>query len=74
LLVKNKKPASAYKKVKELIAPLKNIRVWRFGLYYVPLVAAGILAVLFSFPLGVIRDLLAVRQTGGQKDHVLGAA
>ncbi len=78
LLVKNKTSASANKKVKELIAPLKDVRVWRFGLYYalvfgmfvafsqwlipyfvnvyyVPLVTAGILAGLFSFPSGVIR-------------------
>ncbi len=60
--------------------PLKDIRVWRFGLYYflvfgcfvafsqwlvpyfvnvyyLPLVTAGILAALFSFPSGVIRAL-----------------
>jgi len=78
LLVKNKTSPSANKKMKELIAPLKDVRVWRFGLYYalvfgmfvsfsqwlipyfvnvyyVPLVTAGILAGLFSFPSGVIR-------------------
>jgi NNP family nitrate/nitrite transporter-like MFS transporter len=30
----NKKPASSKKTIKALFAPLKNIRVWRFGLYY----------------------------------------
>jgi NNP family nitrate/nitrite transporter-like MFS transporter len=61
-----------------LLQPLKDLRVWRFGLYYflvfgcfvafsqwlvpyfvnvyyLPLVTAGILAALFSFPSGVIR-------------------
>ncbi len=74
----NKKPATHAKPVKEMLQPLKNIRVWRFGLYYflvfgcfvafsqwlvpyfvnvyyAPLVTAGILAALFSFPSGVIR-------------------
>jgi len=76
----NKKPASSKKTIKELFIPLKNLRVWRFGLYYflvfgcfvafsqwlvpyfvnvyyLPLVTAGILAALFSFPSGVIRAL-----------------
>ena len=80
LLVKNKKPESSTKKFNELFTPLRNIRVWRFGLYYalvfgmfvafsmwlipyfinvyyLPLVTAGILAALFSFPSGVIRVL-----------------
>ena len=30
----NKKPASSNKTIKALLAPLKNLRVWRFGLYY----------------------------------------
>ncbi len=30
----NKKPASGQRKLLEMLAPLKNIRVWRFGLYY----------------------------------------
>jgi NNP family nitrate/nitrite transporter-like MFS transporter len=30
----NKKPASSKKTIKELFIPLKNMRVWRFGLYY----------------------------------------
>jgi MFS transporter, NNP family, nitrate/nitrite transporter len=64
----------------QLLSPLKNLRVWRFGLYYflvfgcfvafsqwlvpyfvnvyhMPLVTAGVLAALFSFPSGVIRAL-----------------
>jgi MFS transporter, NNP family, nitrate/nitrite transporter len=78
LFTKNKKPATHNKKVSEMLRPLKDIRVWRFGLYYflvfgcfvafsqwlvpyfvnvyyMPLVTAGILAALFSFPSGVIR-------------------
>ncbi|MFP5470262.1 MAG: MFS transporter [Bacteroidia bacterium] len=78
--VENKKPIVAEKKVSELFTPLKNIRVWRFGLYYalvfgmfvsfsqwlipyfvnvyyLPLVTAGFLAAMFSFPSGVIRAL-----------------
>lgn len=80
LLVKNKKPESSNKKFNEIFKPLKNVRVWRFGLYYalvfgmfvsfsqwlipyfvnvyyLPLVTAGILAALFSFPSGVVRAL-----------------
>ena len=76
----NKKPQSAVKTVAQQLEPLKDIRVWRFGLYYflvfgcfvafsqwlvpyfvnvyyLPLVMAGFLAALFSFPSGVIRAL-----------------
>ncbi len=34
LLSENKKPASSNKDFVQLLQPLKNIRVWRFGLYY----------------------------------------
>lgn len=34
LLANNKKPQSASKSVIEMMQPLKDIRVWRFGLYY----------------------------------------
>jgi len=74
----NKKPKSSEKTLMGQLEPLKNLRVWRFGLYYflvfgcfvafsqwlvpyfvnvyyLPLVTAGILAALFSFPSGVIR-------------------
>jgi len=80
LFTDNKKPATHAKPVREMLTPLKNVRVWRFGLYYflvfgcfvafsqwlvpyfvnvyyMPLVTAGILAALFSFPSGVIRAL-----------------
>lgn len=80
LFTTNKKPEISRKTLKSQLAPLKNIRVWRFGLYYflvfgmfvsfsqwlvpyfvnvyyLPLVTAGILAALFSFPSGVIRAL-----------------
>jgi len=30
----NKKPASGQRKIMEMLTPLKNVRVWRFGLYY----------------------------------------
>jgi MFS transporter, NNP family, nitrate/nitrite transporter len=76
----NKKPKSSTKTFIEQLEPLKNVRVWRFGLYYflvfgcfvafsqwlvpyfvnvyyLPLVTAGLLASLFSFPSGVIRAL-----------------
>lgn len=76
----NKKPLSSTKSFAEQLQPLKNIRVWRFGLYYflvfgcfvafsqwlvpyfvnvyyLPLVTAGLLASVFSFPSGVIRAL-----------------
>jgi MFS transporter, NNP family, nitrate/nitrite transporter len=80
LLTTNKKPKATAKNFVEQLAPLKNVRVWRFGLYYflvfgcfvafsqwlvpyfvnvyyLPLVTAGFLASLFSFPSGVIRAL-----------------
>ncbi len=80
VLTKNKKPEIIAKTMADTLAPLKEIRVWRFGLYYflvfgcfvafaqwlvpyfvnvyyLPLVTAGILAALFSFPSGVIRAL-----------------
>lgn len=86
----NKKPATHAKPVREMLKPLKNIRVWRFGLYYflvfgcfvafsqwlvpyfvnvyyMPLVTAGILAALFSFPSGVIRAM------GGWMSDKIGA-
>jgi MFS transporter, NNP family, nitrate/nitrite transporter len=34
LFTKNKKPESHEKNLKELLSPLKNVIVWRFGLYY----------------------------------------
>ncbi len=34
LFTENKKPATHDKTLRGLLAPLKNIRVWRFGLYY----------------------------------------
>ena len=80
ILAENKKPEDTGKTWSTLMRPLKDIRVWRFGLYYflvfgcfvafsqwlvpyfvnvyyLPLVTAGILAALFSFPSGVIRAL-----------------
>ena len=74
----NKKPTAHGKSFIQMLQPLKDLRVWRFGLYYflvfgcfvafsqwlvpyfvnvyyLPLVTAGILAALFSFPSGVIR-------------------
>lgn len=86
----NKRPASHAKPVREMLKPLKNIRVWRFGfyyflvfgcfvafsqwlvpyfvnVYYMPLVTAGILAALFSFPSGVIRAF------GGWMSDTFGA-
>ncbi len=80
LATTNKKPKSSNKTLIGQLQPLKDIRVWRFGLYYflvfgcfvafsqwlvpyfvnvyyLPLVTAGILAALFSFPSGVIRAL-----------------
>ncbi|MBT3984119.1 MAG: NarK/NasA family nitrate transporter [Bacteriovoracaceae bacterium] len=76
----NKRPEIRQKNFISMMAPLKQMRVWRFGLYYflvfgcfvafsqwlvpyfvnvyfLPLVTAGILAALFSFPSGVIRAL-----------------
>ncbi|HEC11889.1 MAG TPA: NarK/NasA family nitrate transporter [Acidiferrobacteraceae bacterium] len=78
IFAENKKPAAHGKTMGEMLKPLKELRVWRFGLYYflvfgcfvafsqwlvpyfvnvyyLPLVTAGILAALFSFPSGVIR-------------------
>lgn len=80
LATTNKKPNATAKTFVQQLEPLKNIRVWRFGLYYflvfgcfvafsqwlvpyfvnvyyLPLVTAGFLAALFSFPSGVIRAL-----------------
>jgi len=34
MFTKNKKPDVAQKTTRELLAPLKQVRVWRFGLYY----------------------------------------
>ncbi len=34
LFTENKKPASSGKTLVKMLSPLKNIRVWRFGLYY----------------------------------------
>ncbi len=34
IFTENKKPAASNKSIKGLLAPLKDIRVWRFGLYY----------------------------------------
>lgn len=90
LTTTNKKPLSSAKTFVEQLEPLKNIRVWRFGLYYflvfgcfvafsqwlvpyfvnvyyLPLVTAGFLASLFSFPSGVIRAL-----GGWMSDHFGG--
>ena len=80
LATTNKKPKSAAKTFTQQLEPLRDVRVWRFGLYYflvfgcfvafsqwlvpyfvnvyyLPLVTAGFLAALFSFPSGVIRAL-----------------
>jgi len=80
LVSKNKKPEATQKTFLGQLQPLKNIRVWRFGLYYflvfgcfvafsqwlvpyfvnvyyMPLLTAGLLAAIFSFPSGVIRVL-----------------
>ncbi|MAF65395.1 MAG: MFS transporter [Planctomycetes bacterium] len=86
----NKKPATSAKSLPEMLQPLREVRVWRFGLYYflvfgcfvafsqwlvpyfvnvyyLPLVTAGLLAALFSFPSGVIRAL------GGWLSDKIGA-
>ena len=34
IFTENKKPSASNKSLKGLLAPLKDIRVWRFGLYY----------------------------------------
>lgn len=80
LFTNNKKPASSDKTIPAMLKPLKDVRVWRFGLYYflvfgcfvafaqwlvpyflnvyfLPLVTAGIITSMFSFPSGVIRAL-----------------
>jgi NNP family nitrate/nitrite transporter-like MFS transporter len=76
----NKKRSAQSRNITEMLQPLKDLRVWRFGLYYflvfgcfvafsqwlvpyvvnvyyLPLVTAGLLAALFSFPSGVIRAM-----------------
>ena len=86
----NRRPTAKARTLPEMLRPLGNIRVWRFGLYYflvfgffvafsqwlvpyfvnvysMPLVTAGLLAALFSFPSGVIRAL------GGWLSDRLGA-
>ena len=78
VLAENKRPEHSEKTLPEMLRPLRNIRVWRFGIYYflvfgcfvafsqwlvpyfvnvyaMPLITAGLLAALFSFPSGVIR-------------------
>lgn len=34
IFAENKKPASSTKSFRQMLTPLKNVRVWRFGLYY----------------------------------------
>ena len=34
IFTENKKPASSQRSLKGMLLPLKNIRVWRFGMYY----------------------------------------
>jgi NNP family nitrate/nitrite transporter-like MFS transporter len=34
IFAENKKPASSTKTFSQMLTPLKNVRVWRFGLYY----------------------------------------
>ena len=78
IFAENKKPIKRARGMVAMLQPLKDLRVWRFGLYYflvfgcfvafsqwlvpyvvnvyfLPLVTAGLLAALFSFPSGVIR-------------------
>jgi NNP family nitrate/nitrite transporter-like MFS transporter len=78
IFAENKKPAAHGNSMTVMLQPLKDLRVWRFGMYYflvfgcfvafsqwlvpyfvnvyyLPLVTAGFLAALFSFPSGVIR-------------------
>ena len=80
LFADNKKPPQHGKGIAAMLRPLRDMRVWRFGMYYflvfgcfvafsqwlvpyfvnvyyLPLVTAGLLAALFSFPSGVIRAL-----------------
>lgn len=78
VFAENKKHDKQAQNLIAMLQPLKDSRVWRFGLYYflvfgcfvafsqwlvpyvvnvyfLPLVTAGLLAALFSFPSGVIR-------------------
>jgi NNP family nitrate/nitrite transporter-like MFS transporter len=78
IFAENKKHSKQARNLAAMLQPLKDMRVWRFGLYYflvfgcfvafsqwlvpyvvnvyfLPLVTAGLLAALFSFPSGVIR-------------------
>ena len=78
IFAENKKHSKQARSLTAMLRPLKDLRVWRFGLYYflvfgcfvafsqwlvpyvvnvyfLPLVTAGLLAALFSFPSGVIR-------------------
>jgi len=78
IFAENKKHANQTRSIVAMLQPIKDLRVWRFGLYYflvfgcfvafsqwlvpyvvnvyyLPLVTAGLLAALFSFPSGVIR-------------------
>ena len=80
IFAENKKPAHQARSMAAMLQPLKDLRVWRFGLYYflvfgcfvafsqwlvpyvvnvyyLPLVTAGMLAALFSFPSGVVRAM-----------------
>jgi MFS transporter, NNP family, nitrate/nitrite transporter len=34
LFTENKKPVASNKNMRQILSPLKNIRVWRFGMYY----------------------------------------
>ncbi len=34
LFTENKKPEANHKNLRQILSPLKNIRVWRFGMYY----------------------------------------
>ncbi len=90
IFAENKKPAHQARSMAAMLQPLKDLRVWRFGLYYflvfgcfvafsqwlvpyvvnvyyLPLVTAGLLAALFSFPSGVIRAI------GGWMSDLWGA-
>jgi len=78
VFAENKKRANHAQNLAVMLQPLRDLRVWRLGLYYflvfgcfvafsqwlvpyvvnvyyLPLVTAGMLAALFSFPSGVIR-------------------
>ena len=61
LATKNKLPAASKTMLQRLL-PLKETRVWRFGLYYffvyvysLTIVAAGFMAAAFSLPAGLFR-------------------